>query len=93
MTTVPPSLTICGDGGDRLEITLMYRAHGEVADFDDGNWLEAAVKIQAGGFFGNAAVTLRAEEFRAFRNQVRELYRVLSQRGRTPVLRPPRASR
>ena len=72
------TLTVRGAGGDRYEIAVGFRSQSDVEDFDDGNWLACAVRVKAGGFRGDVAVSLRAEEFRRFRDELRRLNATLT---------------
>jgi hypothetical protein len=55
------TLTVRDDGGDYYEITIGFRTQTDVDDFSDGNWLACRVRVNAGGFRGEVAVSLRAE--------------------------------
>jgi hypothetical protein len=43
-------------------------------DYWDGNWVDSSIKIRAGGFSGSFGASLRAEEFKSFRDQLAKLY-------------------
>ena len=73
----PVGVSFRGETDDRIEITLLCRAQSDIEDFADGNWLSALIEVRAGGFRGDVAATLRAEELHAFDAAARELYRTL----------------
>lgn len=50
-------------------------------DFYDGNWVDAAIHIGAGGFQGQVESVLRSEEFVSFRDQLRPLHATLTGRA------------
>src|SRR3954454_9303348 len=66
-------VTIRCEGGELLAITLLGRSHPGASDYWDGNWVLAAVKVQAGGFRGSVGGHLRSEELADFRNQLARL--------------------
>jgi len=70
-------VTIRCDGGGFLKITLLGRSHAGANDFWDGNWIQAAVKILAGGFRGSVGGYLRAEELVQFLDQLSQLQKSL----------------
>jgi hypothetical protein len=55
--------------GDFLSITLLGRSYPGAADRWDGNWVRAAVEVQAGGFRGSVGGDLRADELLQFHGQ------------------------
>jgi len=61
------------EGGEFLTITLIGRSHAGASDYWDGNWVWAAVEVQAGGFHGSVGGDLRAEELADFRDQLARL--------------------
>jgi len=60
--------------GDRVVIRVIARMHGDVDDYWDGNWLISPIEIHLGGFQGTVPAGLRAEELRAFRVSLEEMY-------------------
>jgi hypothetical protein len=61
------------DGGGFLNITLLGRSHPQASDYWDGNWLQAVVKVEAGGFRGSVGGDLRADELARFLDQFMRL--------------------
>jgi hypothetical protein len=70
-------VTIRAEGGGFLNITLLGRSHPGAADYWDGNWLRAAVKVEAGGFRGSVSGDLRANELAQFLHQFAGLQKSL----------------
>jgi hypothetical protein len=70
-------VVIRGDGSDFLAITLLGRSHWETTDYWDGNWVRAAVVVQAGGFRGSVAGEVRTDELAQFYDQLRRLQQSL----------------
>jgi hypothetical protein len=68
------SVTIGSKAGDRLIITVVGRMHIDATDFSDGNWLFSPVDVAAGGFTARVPAGLRAEELRAFREELAKAY-------------------
>jgi hypothetical protein len=66
-------VTVCGEGGDLLTLTILGRSHPGAADYWDGNWLAAAVQVRAGGFSGSVGGDLRADELAALFPQLRQV--------------------
>jgi hypothetical protein len=64
---------ILGRGGDHVSVWVVGRQHPDSVDFWDGNWLVASVQIAAGGFRGDIAASLRADELRGFRENLERL--------------------
>ena len=60
------------EGGEFLTIAVVGRSH-LATDYWDGNWVTAAVEVQAGGFRGAAGGHLRAEELADFHRQLAQL--------------------
>jgi hypothetical protein len=58
------------EGGGFLTIAVLGRSHYPAADYWDGNWVTAAVEVQAGGFRGSVGGHLRAEELADFHAQL-----------------------
>jgi hypothetical protein len=54
-------------GGDRVVIRVRGRKHPQAADSSDGNWLVSPITVHVGGFTGEIAAGLRAEELVRFR--------------------------
>lgn len=63
-------VTIRGENGDLLRITLLGRSHPGATDFWDGNWLWATVEVRAGAFRGSVCGDLRADELFRFLRQL-----------------------
>jgi hypothetical protein len=68
---------IGGSDRDHLVVSPSHREFPELKDYWDGNWVYATVKIAARAFRGEFEAQLRAEEFVAFRDQLRPLYEKL----------------
>ena len=66
MTTI----RVGGQQHEYLAITIVNRIHPGCSDYWDGNWLNAVIKLAAGGFQGNIDGYLRAEEFVSFRDEL-----------------------
>jgi hypothetical protein len=64
---VERSLVIGSAGGEHLRIVVLKRAQSESDDFWEGNWLDCAIDVSAGGFQGAVNAPLRADELFAFR--------------------------
>jgi hypothetical protein len=71
-------ITVRSDGGDMLKITLFGRSYPDAVDSDDGNWLQTAIKVVAGGFRGSVACCFRAEELAEFHGQLARLQESLN---------------
>jgi hypothetical protein len=69
-----PSVTIGSKTGDRLVITVSGRMHLGATDYWDGNWLFSPVEVVVGGFTARVPAGLRAEELRAFREELAKAY-------------------
>jgi hypothetical protein len=69
-----PSVTIGSKTGDRLVITVSGRMHPGATDYWDGNWLFSPVEVVVGGFTARVPAGLRAEELRAFREELAKAY-------------------
>jgi hypothetical protein len=67
-------LVIGGQEREQVMITVVGWERPAATDFWDGNWLSTQVNIQMGGWRGRYKATLRAEEFKAFREQLVNLY-------------------
>jgi hypothetical protein len=52
---------------DRVLIRVVGRKHPQAAESSDGNWLVSPITVQVGGFVGQIAAGLRAEELVRFR--------------------------
>jgi hypothetical protein len=66
------------DDGNLLRIALNGRTHPDADDYWDGNWLQASVTIQAGGFHGSVDGDLRTEELARFLEQLADVQKTLS---------------
>ena len=69
-----PQVVIGEADAGTVTIGVLGRMHGSASDYWDGNWLVTPVEIVAGGFTGEIPANLRAEEFRAFREELERLY-------------------
>ncbi|NIH83798.1 WapI family immunity protein [Amycolatopsis granulosa] len=69
-----PSVTIGSSAGGSLTISVVGRMHPEAIDFDDGNWLLSPVEVVVGHFSACIPASLRADELRAFRTGLSEVY-------------------
>ncbi len=71
MAVVEPQVEIViGDSGDSVRIRVVGRKHPEAADSSDGNWLVSPITVRVGGFVGEIAAGLRAEELVRFRESL-----------------------
>lgn len=61
------------ESGEFLTVRLAGRSHPGASDYWDGNWITAAVEVQAGGFRGSVGGHLRAEELADFHGQLARL--------------------
>ena len=68
MTNSTPQFVLVGNDHERLAVQAVGRVRPDVASGDDGNWLEAAVEILAGGFSGVATCSIRTEDLAEFRS-------------------------
>lgn len=59
--------------GRYLEIIILRRSHPECTDFEDGNWLEAEIKIAVPGFKGCYGTNLRTDDFGRFNEDLERL--------------------
>jgi hypothetical protein len=66
-------VTIRREDGEFLTIALVSRSHPGASDYWDGNWVNASVKVWAGGFRGSLGGQVRAEELAAFHDQLARL--------------------
>ena len=55
------------DSSDSVLIRVVGRKHPQAADSSDGNWLVSPITVRVGGFVGEIAAGLRAEELVRFR--------------------------
>ncbi|WP_306210183.1 WapI family immunity protein [Actinoplanes sp. RD1] len=69
-----PTVVIGAAEAGTVTISALGRVHGSASDFWDGNWLHTPVDIAVGGFTGDIPASLRAEEFRAFREELERVY-------------------
>jgi hypothetical protein len=65
------------DAGGFLKVALLGRSHAGADDYWDGNWVNAAVDVQAGGFRGSVGGDLRAEELARFLDQLTSVQKSL----------------
>ena len=65
-----PRLLLGSESGEHLLVEPMRRERPDAADFWDGNWICADVRLRAGAFRGKYEAILRAEEFVAELNTV-----------------------
>ena len=65
------------DAAGFLKVALLGRSHPSADDYWDGNWVRAAVDVQAGGFHGSVGGDLRAEELARFLEQLTGLQKSL----------------
>jgi len=74
---VTPSteILIANADGQRLLIRPLTRSHAGLFDYEDGNWIDCEIEVQAGGFRGTFRADLRSEEFHGFLEQVEGLTR------------------
>ena len=69
-----PYLRIGSTEVSYLKVTPKQRLYDEREDFWDGNWVESAIELRAGGFQGRFSASLRAEDFTELRRQLAELH-------------------
>ena len=67
--------------GGYVEIIVAGYEHPRQVDFDDGNWLTSAVRIEVDGFSGKFGASLRAEEFESLLNEINRLDETLAGRA------------
>ena len=59
---------VIGDShGEHLQLQASQRQHGSTGNFDDDNWLVAAVSLRVSGFSGRFDTHLRSDDFAALR--------------------------
>lgn len=63
-------VAVRGEGGEFLTITIIGRSYPGSTDYWNGNWLQASIEVSAGGFRGEVACDLRADELAAFAEQM-----------------------
>jgi hypothetical protein len=68
------SFRIGGSDSEFLSVNITGRSRAGSSDYWDGNWLNAVIEIDAGGFRGLYGAYLRAEELREFREGLARLY-------------------
>lgn len=78
-----PCFRIGGDRHNYLQVEVLRHSHPGLADFWDGNWLDAKVKIEAGGFKGSYSALLRSEDVLHFLNRLSAVY--ASSGGANPI--------
>ena len=66
---------------DHVIIAPKYRKYPDSADYWDGNWVDAKVRVVAGAFRGAYDADLRAEEFASFRDALKHLHQDLGGRA------------
>ena len=64
---------IGGNDSEYLDVKITGRTH-PAQDYWDGNWVNAEIEIDAGGFRGRYGAYLRVEELKSFRDAVARLY-------------------
>lgn len=69
--TQHPTFAIGELTGDSLLIRVLGRSYPGADDFGDGNWLSTMIQFTLGQFQGELSASLRAEEFEAFRDELR----------------------
>ena len=67
------TVLIGDEGGQHLLMRALHRPDPQETDYWDGNWIESQVLVAAGGFHGSIGLSLRAEEFVDFRDQLASL--------------------
>lgn len=68
------SFVLGQDSGEHIRIDVSARENPQATDSDDGNWVVAKVSVAAGPWRGAYRASLRTEEFRSFRDELRALY-------------------
>ena len=71
------TVTIGGDGSDRIKLVVHRRSHLGSSDFWDANWLDDTA-AWGPGFRGRVDCLIRAEELEQFHRQVVPLFEPLS---------------
>ena len=59
--------------GKFIEVTILRRSYPESTDFEDGNWIEAEIKIEVPGFKGLYGANLRTDDFERFYKDLEKL--------------------
>jgi hypothetical protein len=69
---------LIGDpGAQHVAIRPLSRSHPGLFDQPDGNWIDCALHIVAGGFTGDFRADLRSEEFQTFLEETQGLVQTL----------------
>ena len=81
MASVDPQVEIVvgsdsADSADSVTIRVVGRKHPQAADSSDGNWLVSPITVRVGGFVGEIAAGLRAEELVRFREGLEHVAQV-----------------
>jgi hypothetical protein len=71
------AVVIGADRGQQLSIHVTRREFPEAADYWDGNWVYATIRIRAGAFRGEYEALLRTNELASFREQLGTLHAAL----------------
>jgi hypothetical protein len=66
-------VTIGGQTGDHVRISVAGYEHPRQVDFDDGNWILSSIEIDVRGFSAHISASLRGEEFERFLVQLQQL--------------------
>jgi hypothetical protein len=63
---------------ERIEVDVLRYERAPIGEYHDDNWLTAEIRVQAGGFNGNAAVAIVTDELVRFVTELRPLFETLS---------------
>ena len=76
-----PLLVVGSGRGAQISLRPMIRTQGGATDYWDGNWIDCAIAVHAGGFRGEYVACLRTNEFATFQADLERLYRELAGSG------------
>jgi hypothetical protein len=68
-----PAIVIGSEASEHVAIEVTRREFPEAADYWDGNWVYATVRISVGAFRGEYEALLRTTEFASFRGGLARL--------------------
>ena len=63
---------------ERIEVDVLRYERAPIGEYYDDNWLTAEIRVQAGGFDGNAAAVIVTDELVRFVAELRPLFETLS---------------
>lgn len=73
-----PTIVIGAEGSEHIAIAVTRREFPESADYWDGNWVYATVRIRVGAFRGEYEAQLRTDELAQLRSGLVRLHAELS---------------